>query len=421
MKKRYLGLLVIILLLGTSCGVLSQSKEMLPLDGVVLQQASTELLGENMHSNMRAFEYVDDRLHMLLTTNVDPSKGAGQGLYYWTKSLDGTWEKHEFLLDKTLSMANIVRDDIYTDDLFFIYSDRTNESFRYAKMVRFDGTNIREVFSIDQTQGQVLNPLAISSQDGYIHIFVPNRTSSAGDVRWWRMNIETEEIEEFDAIELPGNGARMYDLRYEPGRILAPIALNQELHFGVIDTNTLTIETQLLDRFKSPDGMAPRSFNLFKYEDLGVYLLTYLRPASFSNRPNTGLTGEVVARVLDGNTFKTVSETVIGGHTAQTAVTHYMKSEQLNENMFVVAFTSVDRVHQFHLTSRHDNYVSSHLDVWALDENGKLTLVSKNVVTEDTRWDQVLTRIDDHSFLFSFNETTSSNEKWIYEMVLEFE
>ena len=55
-----------------------------------------------------------------------------------------------------------------------------------------------------------------------------------------------------------------------------PIAISGQLHLGVIDTETLTISTQLLDKFTSPDRMPPRSINIFKYEGLGLYVIVYL-------------------------------------------------------------------------------------------------------------------------------------------------
>lgn len=166
--------------------------------------------------------------------------------------------------------------------------------------------------------------------------------------------------------------------------------------------------------------MPPRSINLFKYDQLGIYLLTYLRPASFSNRPRTGLVGEVVAMVLDADNYKVLNKKVIGGYNAKEAVTHYMKSEQLNDRMFAVAFTSVDEIHHFHLTGVHDRYTKSTLAVWQVDGSGNLQLVCEEV-TEDTRWDQVLARIDDSTFLFSYNSTTATNEKWLDVMKLELE
>lgn len=105
------------------------------------------------------------------------------------------------------------------------------------------------------------------------------------------MNIETEELERLPNINLPTSGARLYDLLYDEGRIIVPIAIAQQLHLGIIDTEKLTIDIRLLDSFTSPDRMPPRSINIFKYENLGVYVIVYLRPASFSNRPRTGLLG----------------------------------------------------------------------------------------------------------------------------------
>lgn len=406
----------------SGCIFSQTSQKPLPLEGASLTRVSHELLGEQLHSNMRAFEIIDGHLHMLLTTDVTPATGTGSGLQYWTKPLDGdAFEKHYFLSDKVIGMANIVVDPIYTDDLFFIFNDRTNESFRYAIMERFDGSELKRVFELDNTSGQVLNPQAISSQDGYIHIFVPDRTSSGQDgIKWWRLNIATEELERLNDISLPTRGARLYDLMYDNGQIIVPIAINQQLHLGIIDTEKLTISTQLLDQFKSPDGMPPRSINLFKYDQLGIYLLTYLRPASFSNRPRTGLVGEVVAMVLDADNYKVLNKKVIGGYNAKEAVTHYMKSEQLNDRMFAVAFTSVDEIHHFHLTGVHDRYTKSSLAVWQVDGSGNLQLVCEEV-TEDTRWDQVLARIDDSTFLFSYNSTTAANEKWLDVMKLELE
>lgn len=379
-----------------------------------LQTIRHEFLGENLHSNMRALEIIDGRLHMLLTTNVSPDTGTGTGLQYWTRPLDSdTWEKHEFLSDRIIGMANIVSDQLYTDDLFFIFNDRTMETWRYAIMLRFDGTDVRKVFELDQSQGQVLNPQAISSRDGYIHIFVPDRTSSGKDgIKWWRMNIETEKLERLQDISLPTSGARLYDLIYDRGRIIVPIAIAQQLHLGIIDTEKLTIDIRLLDSFTSPDKMPPRSINIFKYESLGVYVIVYLRPAAFSNRPRTGLLGETVVKVLDADTFQSLSTKVIAGPSAKEAVTHYMKSEKLNDRMFAVAYTYVDEVHYFHLTGVHDRYVSSHLTVWEVDETGQIRLVAKDS-TDQTRWDQVLARVDDQSFLFTYNSTNRTNDKWL--------
>ncbi len=416
MNKKSFSIIICFLLILSLSGCIfgSTQKEMIPLEGTSIQLLERELLGEQLHSNMRAFEIIDDKLHMLLTTNVTPATGTGVSLQYWNKPLDGgDWEKHVFLPNRVIGMANIVADPYYTDDLFFIFNDRTNESDRYAIMERFENNTLRRVFELDQSSGQVLNPQAISSQDGYIHIFVPDRTSSGQDgIKWWRMNILTEELERLQDISLPTRGARMYDLIYDNGSIIVPIAVNQQLHLGNIDTEALTITTRLIDQFTSPDQMPPRSINLFKYENLGIYLLTYLRPASFSNRPNTGLIGEVVAKVVRISDLKTLSTTVIGGFSGQAAATHYMKSEKLNENMFVVAYTAVDKVHHFHLTGIHDKYVTSHLGIWEIDQSGQLQLISSED-TEATRWDQVLARVSDNAFLFTYNSTTVANEKWL--------
>lgn len=395
---------------------------LVPIDGASLETVEHELLGEHLHSNMRAFEIIDGSLHMLLTTDVTPATGTGRGLQYWTKPLDSpTWEKHEFLPDRIIGMANIVSDPLYTDDLFFIFNDRTWEDWRYAVMARFDGSSLHTVFELDQSEGQVLNPQAISSRDGYIHIFVPDRTSSGKDgIKWWRMNIETEELERLPNINLPTSGARLYDLLYDEGRIIVPIAIAQQLHLGIIDTEKLTIDIRLLDSFTSPDRMPPRSINIFKYENLGVYVIVYLRPASFSNRPRTGLLGETVAKVLDAESFKSLSTTVIAGFNAKEAVTHYMKSEKLNDRMFAVAYTYVDEVHHFHLTGVHDRYVSSHLAVWEVDATGKIRLVAIES-TDQTRWDQVLARIDDETLLFTYNSTTPTNDKWLDVVKLMFD
>ncbi|HHX02002.1 MAG TPA: hypothetical protein GX739_04940 [Firmicutes bacterium] len=410
---------IVSLLVVSGCKFGKADQVLIPMEEASLQTLQHEFLGEHLHSNMRAFEIIDGRLHMLLTTNVTPATGTGQGLQYWTKHLDSdNWEKYEFLPDRIIGMANIVSDPTYTDDLFFIFNDRTNESFRYAIMERFDGASMRRVFELDQSEGQVLNPQAISSQDGYIHIFVPDRTSSGRDgIKWWRMNITTEELERLQDISLPTSGARLYDLIYDEGRIIVPIAIAQQLHLGIIDTEKLTITTQLLDKFTSPDRMPPRSINIFKYEHLGMYLLVYLRPTAFSNRPRTGLVGEVVVKVLDAD-FKDLSTTVIGGFNTHEAVTHYMKSEKLNDRMFAVAFTNVDEIHHFHLTGVHDRYVTSHLTVWEINESGKIRLVAKDT-TDQTRWDQVIARVDDQSFLFTYNSTNAANDKWLDVMKLE--
>ena len=389
------------------------------LEGAVLTEIAEEFLGDNLHSNMRAFEYQDNRLHMLLTTNVAPATGTGQGLFYWTRLGNGDWEKHEFLHDRTVGMANIVMDNTVTDDLFFIYNDRTVEDDRYAYMVRFDGTDIRQVFSLSQKlDGQVLNPQAVSSEDGFIHIFVPDRTGTK--VRWYHFNIETEEVMRLNDITMPVRGARMYDLVYQNGQILAPISVEGRLYLGILDTDKLTTNFELLDSFSSPDRMPARAMNIYIYENLGLYLITYLRPASFSNRPFTGLLGEVVANAVDMSTYKSVMKTVIGGYSKHTAATHYLKSEKLNHGMFVTAYTAVDQVHQFHLTEEHSRYVSSHLDVQELDSTGAVKKVAGNTY-ENTSWDHVLARIDDDTILFTYNETTTKNQKWIKELKLQHE
>lgn len=234
------------------------------------------------------------------------------------------------------------------------------------------------------------------------------------------MNIETEAVERLPNISLPTSGARLYDLIYDEGRIIVPIAISGQLHLGVIDTETLTISTQLLDKFTSPDRMPPRSINIFKYEGLGLYVIVYLKPAAFSNRPRTGLVGQVVVKTLDAADFKELSTTVIAGFNGHEAVTHYMKSEKLNEEMFVVAYTCVDEIHHFHLTGVHDRYVSSHLAVCQVDPSGNVQLIAKED-TDQTRWDQVLARIDDHTFLFTYNSTTANNDKWLDVVRLEFD
>ncbi len=415
--------LIVTVLLFSSCSLaklvsIDAETDKISLEGAVLTEIADEFLGDNLHSNMRAFEYQDNRLHMLLTANVAPATGTGQGLFYWTRLHNGDWEKHEFLHDRTVGMANIVMDNTVTDDLFFIYNDRTVDNDRYAYMVRFDGSDIRQVFSLSQKlDGQVLNPQAVSSEDGFIHIFVPDRTGTK--VRWYHFNIETEEVMRLNDITMPVRGGRMYDLVYQNGQILAPISVEGRLYLGILDTDKLTAKFELLDSFSSPDRMPARAMNIYIYENLGLYLITYLRPASFSNRPFTGLLGEVVANAVDMSTYKSVKKTVIGGFNKHTAATHYLKSEQLNDRMFVTAYTAVDQVHQFHLTEEHTKYVSSHVDVWELDSTGAVKKAASRVY-EKTSWDHVLTRIDDNTFLFTYNETTDKNQKWIKKLKLEY-
>lgn len=157
-----------------------------PIDGASLETVEHELLGEHLHSNMRAFEIIDGSLHMLLTTDVTPATGTGRGLQYWTKPLDSpTWEKHEFLPDRIIGMANIVSDPLYTDDLFFIFNDRTWEDWRYAVMARFDGSSLHTVFELDQSEGQVLNPKLSAAGTGIsislsLTALLPARTASNG-------------------------------------------------------------------------------------------------------------------------------------------------------------------------------------------------------------------------------------------------
>ena len=188
------------------------------------------------------------------------------------------------------------------------------------------------------------------------------------------------------------------------------------MHLAKIDTRDDSFEVSQIDDFESPDGQPPRSIRIDKYEDEGVYLLNYLRPAKFSYRPEKGLTGSVAVNAVDIETNESIDMTVVAGHTDSEAVTHFIYGAKYDEQRLAIAYTTVDSVHQWHGSSpgpdEHANYVSSQLEIYKIKKEGKIEKEAQHVF-EEPFWDVVLGVLEDKTIFLSYNSTTEANERWV--------
>lgn len=99
-------------------------------------------------------------------------------------------------------------------------------------------------------------------------------------------------------------------------------------------------------------------------------VITYMRHAAFSNRPETGLVGSLVANVVDLNERQSLFKEILAGNSGNEAVTHYIASDRVYDEHFVTIHTTVNKVHTWHINEVHDNYNQTTMGLYKLENNG---------------------------------------------------
>ncbi len=343
------------------------AKETGPLEPVGRERVATGL-----YSSGLAIHGED----LLFTTVTHMAHGHGQGhnLMIWRRPLDGElWRTLPVRPERKPAMLSVVPLEHRPGETLLAYVDRQDEDDRVVYLERLiDDNELVSILDYSEDRG-VLNPLvAPVPEDDAAYLFIPDRGAD-WRVRWFRIGLDDDSVERLEDIPMPVRGARLFGHHRDGDRLVLPVGLAQELHVLDIDLDTGTYELIQVDTADSPDQQPCRSVSVHPFPEQNLYLLTYLRPAEFSDRPRTGLVGEVVANALCMDSLESIERTVIGGYRAEEAATHQIASAKVAEDAFVTAYTTVDRVHQRHLTAEFVNYVSSHVDRWRLESDGSVT------------------------------------------------
>jgi len=376
-----------------------------PAAAGVLEMLDQELIGVELHNMRGTLGLHDGALHF--TTITDMVHGAGQGhnLMLWQRPPQGAlWRVTPLRPDRKPAMIRYLPLPDHPGQALLVYVDREDEAARVVYVDRLsEEQGLNEILAYADNRG-VLNPIGVPVPGRNVaHIFIPDRGSD-WRIRWFRVNLETDEVERLEDIPMPRQGARLFDYHLEDTRLLLPVGLARELHLLEIDLDAMTHTLHQVDEANSPDNQPCREIALHAFPELELYLLTYLRPTAFSDRPRTGLLGEVVATALRQDTLEPLKRHVIGGYRAEEAATHQVSSAKVADDAFVVAYTTVDSIHQRHLTGEFINYVASHLDRWQLDANGGLS--SQGQHTLDPFWRVDLATDEDEGILYLMGADT---------------
>lgn len=405
-------LLAIFVLLGFQAGCHSNtiSPIMLPC-----QQQSKEILGLGLASSSRGFYYRNGKLYALLSRNINPATGAGVGLEYWEKSVGaGGWRQFRFpeLEGRLFSMYDLV----FTKNkniLYFIYNERTEEPRRGVLIDRFDGMVRQPLFEFDDEE-LVLNPVGVVDSRDQLHVFVPSR-GNPSFIRWFTINPTTRETVRVD-LSLPGRGTRLYGygIYQEGDQVLLAAGEVGAVHLLEIDLRHRSAIVHTVDQFNHTE--AARMFSIMVFPEMDIILLTYLRPASFSDRPRTGIVGEVVANLIDRATLQSRAIAPLGEFSAQNAATHYTHAVKIAPDMFAVIYTTVREIHLWSKTGVHGNYNLSYLCWYRLSgssSNPTLQKVDQQVLP--AYWGSSLAWIDtERTLVLTCNDTDTMATKRVF-------
>ena len=380
-------------------------------DGV-LEPLGKERLGKGIYCVLgRNFFTLESDLYLSTVTHMVHGAGQGHNLLLWRRSLDnGPWQLTPIRPGRMPAMISVLPSEAQNGETLFLYVDRQDEADRVVYLERFcEREGLEEIFRYSNGSG-VLNPIAVHEPDSSnLHVLIPDRTDTY--IRWFRTDLEEGAVERLDDISMPREGARLYDYHVEDARLVLPTAVTQELHVLVIDLETMTHEMKHLDTAESPDNQPPRNMTIHPFPEKELYIITYLRPTDFSYRPETGLLGEVVANSVCMDRLESVEQTVIGGFSAEEAATHHLNSVKVSEDAFVMAYTTVDEVHQRHLTGEFQNYVSGHVDRWRLASDGSVTAEAQREM--EPFWHPGLAKDSQGVLYMLYNSAVKESPKWL--------
>ncbi|MFW5802329.1 MAG: hypothetical protein ACOCWJ_00285 [Verrucomicrobiota bacterium] len=344
-----------------------------------LRSLGKERLGTKLFNQRRSFQYHNDTLSFATVTDMVHGAGQGHNLMLWQKPQGADlWQINTVRPERKPTMISILPLEHRAGETLIVYVDRQHDEVdkdrRVVYVDRLKGTEqIEEVFSYSDNKYGVLNPVCVLVPERDIaYLFIPDRGKN-WRVRWFRIDLETDSVKRLEDIPMPAKGARLFEYHRDGNRLILPVGLEQQLHLLEIDLAEETHNRVQIDEAESPDNQPCRAVDIFPFEEKGMFLLTYLRPTSFSRRPRTGLLGEFVAHTVDAKTLESVSETVIGGYSAEKAATHQVATVKAGDNAFVSGYTTVDKIHQRHLTGKYKNFVAGHLDLWKIEDDGRAT------------------------------------------------
>lgn len=381
------SLVVLLMILPSLTCVIAE--EDLPGSPGELKLLRTEQVGVRLYNQRRSLRVKDGDMLYATVTDLVFGKGQGDNLTLWRRPAgQQLWQGTLIRPERKTTMIQVEDLENHPGDRLISYVDRQNDHISIAQRVVYlerltqNGTAIQEVIKYSDGGSGVLNPVLIPyPEKDLAYWFIPDRTTP-WRVRWFRVKLSDNSWERLEDIPMPAGGARMYGFHRQKNRLVIAVGMSANLYMLDMDLEHETYTLHQVDQAVSPDGMPCREVDLHFYEDLNLYVATYLRPTRFSNRPVTGLLGEVVATTLNGDTLAPLHKTVIGGFTAETAATHHVMSARVCDRSFVSSYTTVDKVNQWHLTGDFKNMVATHVDRWEVRADGTLIQRQAGVLSQ---------------------------------------
>lgn len=352
----------------------------------------------------RGAQCIEARGQQLVTIGgqeMDAGQGQTLSAEYFRRTVGDAagWERVEIypVGDRKTSMFEQLGPETEEDQPVFFTYTRRDVGGAHLHRVEPDGTH-RELFSYgvtvtnevpDEDVGvDFLNPAGTLSSSGtVVNLFVPDR-NGGGRMRWFQVDADTGDLlwRMPDRMDFP-SGTRIYDRVIDAnGRVHVPVGTSAKTYMWWVDPETR--QNGPLTEIDDTTGLGQanetsRMFSIDLYPQKGtngILLVTYMRPATFSQRKAKGLVGNAVALSLDASTYEVLSMVTVGGAVEDEAATHYLQGCKVDDNHFAMAYTTVSNRHVFHQTLYHDNYVEGRLDVWRLHDNGTMSPVHTHVV-----------------------------------------
>ncbi|MDG5787390.1 SseB family protein [Evansella sp. AB-P1] len=343
---------------------------------------------------------------------IDPATGNGSGLFIYVRNLqtdESEMVELEHVRDKIIGMFSITKHPA-DEKLYVQYVDRTDENNRKVYVDEFDiqSQEFQELLSFSDGSSGVLNPISTVNENNHtLNVFIPDRANQAR-IRWFEIDLNNYSSERLDDIPFHTGGIRTYGYAADDGIMYLPVAATGQLHLVTLDLNkNELLSTNQIDKINHREP--PRMTDVALYKD-DILLVKYLRPARYSNRPNTGLIGELVVNVVDLNESKSVGIQALAGFDKSEGVTHYIASDQVDEEHFVSVYTTVDEVHEWHLHERHENYNHTYVSLFKLGEGNNVEEIDKVVL--DPSWANRVT-VENNQIIVTYNDTSADHGAWL--------
>ncbi len=376
-----------------------------------LLESQTVLIGEDFTTSTYP-NLLNDHYYFFYSKSIDPATGVGSGLYVFVFNNENN--DSEILKVGSYSHLKIgmIRSIQHPDrdKLIVSYVDRTDEKNRMVvvdeyNIPRNESTNIF-TFSDEFSQG-VLNPIITTGpSENELHVLIPDRTKKAL-IRWFVIDLESFDVQRLRDIHF-GSGVRLYDYEVKDNYIYIPVNTTGKLYLLTLDLQEKRIKSNyIIDEIDHSESTRMSDVDIY-CDDL--IIVTYLRPAEFSDRSKTGLLGSFVANIVDISEGKSVHLEQLAGHNSSEAVTHYVSATKYDDKHMVCIYTTVCEIHEWHISRVHKNYHHSYLDLYKI-KDGSMKLVDRKLM--DPSWANSVS-VHNQKIFITFNSVDDDNKAWLY-------